>query len=98
MTKEEKYIVFYTTIKSGMWPKIKGDKIPKGWSYDGFEGVLPGVLNDKYNTEAWFYGPKNNSKNNSKKMKEYLKWLYTNYKNKGYISNFTIRKHYPKKK
>ena len=25
MTKEEKYIVFYTTIKSGMWPKIKGD-------------------------------------------------------------------------
>ncbi len=94
MTKEENYIVFYNTIKAGIWSNIKGKKMPTGWTDGGFEGVLPGVLKDKYTTEAWFYGPKSNSK----KMREYLKWLYTNYKKNGYISNFTIRKKYPKTK
>ena len=90
---EDQFIVFYTSVEKGIWNTVDGKKMPPSWKDGGFESVVKGVLNDKYDTEAWFYG----SKNNAKKMRHYLKWLYRNYQNKGYLKYFTIRKHYPKR-
>ena len=91
---EDYFIVFYNTLKHGIWPEIKiNKKIPKGWYYGYFEGVLPNVLNNKYDTEAWYYGPNKTQQ----KMREYLKYEYNHYKKLGFISEFTIRKKYPKK-
>lgn len=93
-TKVDQYIVFYTTLEKGkgFWETINGEKMPTGWVDGGFTSVPKGVLNNKYNTEAWFHG----LKYNTKEMRYYLKWLYRKYQEKEYIEHFTIRKKYPK--
>ena len=93
--EEDQYIVFYSTLEKGkgFWKHINGKKMPASWEDGGFTSVPKCVLNNKYDTEAWFHG----FKYNSKEMRDYLKWLYGKYQEKGYIEHFTIRKKYPKK-
>lgn len=94
-SEKDQFIVFYKEIgKSRIWPELPKFKMPKGWIDGGSDGILPGILDNKYNSEGWFNG----KKQNSKEMKEYLKKIYTEYKRLGYCSNFTIRKKYPNKK
>ena len=82
--EEDQYIVFYSTLEKGkgFWKHINGKKMPVSWEDGGFTPVPKGVLNNKYDTEAWFHG----LKYNSKEMRDYLKWLYGKYQEKDILN------------
>lgn len=71
--------VFYNTDYTGFFPTVKrkGIKKPRNWSCGGAESTVPGSkAGKKYNTDAVYLG----SKKTENEMIEYLKKLYSMYR------------------